>query len=179
LGLIFTVPVIFVFAVWKLFEYSKQEKLENPPVEEAQTAATIVPTENVNAQIFFPKTDLSGVQQFVLQLPNSRSVATAWVAALLAELSRAPAGYPPVFQSPITPRSVFLNDQGTLFVDFPSEALDAQNGGVEVESLSLVSLTKTLISNVEGAKKLKILANGADRETFWGHVYILEPIEIN
>lgn len=66
-------------------------------------------------------------------------------------------------------RSVYLIDPGIAVVDLNSAFADGHRSGVLVEELTITSLIETLVENVPGISRVKILVDGKERETLAGH----------
>jgi hypothetical protein len=64
---------------------------------------------------------------------------------------------------------VYLVDPGVAVIDVNSAFVNGQISGVLPEELTVVSLVHTLSSNIPGITKVKILADGKERETLAGH----------
>jgi spore germination protein GerM len=74
-------------------------------------------------------------------------------------------------------RELFIDDQGTAYVDF-SEALRQTNpGGPWAEMLTLRSIMQTLVANVPEVKRVQILIEGREVETLAGYVDIRRPLD--
>jgi spore germination protein GerM len=74
-------------------------------------------------------------------------------------------------------REIFIDDQGTAYVDF-SEALSLTHpGGPWAEMLTLRSIMQTLVANVSGIKRVQILIEGREVETLAGHMDIRRPLD--
>jgi spore germination protein GerM len=74
-------------------------------------------------------------------------------------------------------REVFIDDQGTAYVDF-SEALSRTHpGGPWAEMLTLRSIMQTLVANVPELKRVQILIEGREVETLAGHMDIRRPLD--
>ena len=74
-------------------------------------------------------------------------------------------------------RDLFIDDQGTAYVDF-SEALSrAHPGGAWAEMLTLRSIMQTLLANVPEIKQVQILIEGREVETLAGHIDIRRPLD--
>lgn len=58
----------------------------------------------------------------------------------------------------------------TAYVNFGKKLRDLHPGGSSSEMMTIYSLTNTLVSNVRGIKKVKILIEGKDIETIKGHI---------
>jgi hypothetical protein len=64
---------------------------------------------------------------------------------------------------------VYLVDPGVAVIDVNSAFVSGQISGVLPEELTVVSLVHTISSNIPGITKVKILADGKERETLAGH----------
>jgi hypothetical protein len=66
-------------------------------------------------------------------------------------------------------KDVFLVGGDTAVVDTTQAFADGHRSGVLVETLTLVSVVKTLTANVPGVSRVKVLVDGKERETLAGH----------
>ena len=66
-------------------------------------------------------------------------------------------------------KDVFLVSGNTAVVDTTPAFADGHPSGVLVETLTVVSLVKTLTANLPGVSRVKILVDGKERETLAGH----------
>jgi hypothetical protein len=147
------------------------------PPPSATTA--LLASETVPVTVYLPRADLASISPFEAQLPDGRSSLPSWISALVGALSVSPGpDTVPLFPPGTRARSAFLAENGTIYLDLPSEALQSSGAGIQLEMLAVEALVKSIVPNVERARRLKILADGTDRETFWGHVYVRLPIEI-
>jgi len=64
---------------------------------------------------------------------------------------------------------VYLVDPGMAVIDVNSDFLDGQTSGILAEELTIASMIQTLSANIPGLMRVKILANGKERETLAGH----------
>lgn len=76
-------------------------------------------------------------------------------------------------------RAVYLNDAGTAFIDFESDAFAAHPGGVGAELLSIYSMVNTLVLNVDRIRSVKFLVGGQESATLAGHVDLQSPFEVD
>jgi spore germination protein GerM len=74
-------------------------------------------------------------------------------------------------------REVFIDDQGTAYVDFSEELSQTHPGGPWAEMLTLRSIMQTLVTNVPGIKGVQILIEGREVETIAGHMDIRRPLD--
>jgi spore germination protein GerM len=100
------------------------------------------------------------------------------VKIVLQELIAGPKGQAlPTVPAEAKVREVFIDDQGTAYVDF-SEALSQANRiGPWAEMLTLRSLVQTLAANIPEVKRVQILIEGREAETLAGHMDIRRPLD--
>ena len=73
-------------------------------------------------------------------------------------------------------REVFIDDQGTAYVDF-TEALSRHHpGGPWSEMLTIRSIIQTLVANIPQITQVQILIEGHEVDTLAGHVDIRRPL---
>ncbi len=75
-------------------------------------------------------------------------------------------------------RDVYLVDPGLAVIDLNQAFADSHQSGVLVEELTVVSLVKTLSANLPGILRVKILINGAERETLAGHADLADDYDV-
>ena len=71
---------------------------------------------------------------------------------------------------------IFLDGQGTAYVDFSKEISTDHPGGVWTESMTVASVVQTLTSNFESVRKVAFLIEGKTAETLTGHIDIQRPL---
>ena len=74
-------------------------------------------------------------------------------------------------------RELFIDNQGTAYVDFNEAFSQTHPGGPWAEMLTLRSIMQTLVANVPGIKRVQILIEGREMETLAGHVDIRRPLD--
>jgi spore germination protein GerM len=74
-------------------------------------------------------------------------------------------------------RELFLDNQGTAFVDFGESVSQTHPGGTWAEMLTLRSIMQTLVANVPEIKRVQILIEGREVETLAGHIDIRRPFD--
>jgi spore germination protein GerM len=77
----------------------------------------------------------------------------------------------------VTIRELFIDDQGTAYVDFSEALSQTHPGGPWAEMLTLRSILQTLLANVTEIKRLQILIEGREVETLTGHLDIRRPLD--
>ncbi|MFB3904372.1 MAG: GerMN domain-containing protein [Acidobacteriota bacterium] len=81
----------------------------------------------------------------------------------------------PLFSDKATLRQIYLLDNGTAIVDLSDEAAKGLTGGITSEMAAILSITRSLRTNIEEIKQVRFLIGGQQTETFAGHVSIQQP----
>ena len=66
-------------------------------------------------------------------------------------------------------RAAFLTPEGTAYIDFSNELLADFTPGIGSECLTIYAVVNTLATNVPSVKRVKILVQGQEVESFSGH----------
>jgi hypothetical protein len=66
-------------------------------------------------------------------------------------------------------RDVYMVDPGLAVIDINAAFANQHRSGILVEELTIASLIQTLAANLPGIAQVKILVNGAERDTLAGH----------
>jgi spore germination protein GerM len=78
--------------------------------------------------------------------------------------------------SEVKVRELFIDEQGTAYIDF-SEALSLQHpNGPWSEMLTVRSIIQTLAANIPEIKRVQILIEGREVDTLAGHIDIRRPL---
>jgi spore germination protein GerM len=72
-------------------------------------------------------------------------------------------------------RELFIDDQGTTYIDFNDALSRTHPGGPWAEMLTIRSIVQTLAANVPEIKRVQILIEGREVDTLAGHVDIRRP----
>ena len=75
-------------------------------------------------------------------------------------------------------RDVYLVDPGLVVIDLNRAFADSHQSGILVEELTVLSLVKTLSANIPGILQVKLLVNGAERETLAGHADLADNYDV-
>ena len=73
-------------------------------------------------------------------------------------------------------RELFIDDQGTAYIDFTEALSQTHPGGPWAEMLTLRSILQTLVANVPELKRVQILIEGREVETLAGYLDIRRPL---
>jgi spore germination protein GerM len=74
-------------------------------------------------------------------------------------------------------RELFIDTQGTAYIDFSEALSQTHPGGPWAEMLTLRSIMQTLVANVPEIKRVQILIEGHEVETLAGHMDIRRPLD--
>jgi spore germination protein GerM len=74
-------------------------------------------------------------------------------------------------------RELFIDNQGTAYIDFSQALSQTHPGGPWAEMLTLRSIMQTLVANVPEITRVQILIDGREVETLAGHVDIRRPLD--
>lgn len=140
-------------------------------------AAASAPPVMLAVEIYFPAND-------GLLHPERREVtvsddAEAQIRAVVAELLAGPRtpGLVRPFPEGVDLAEVHLGADGVAFVDLASPAGDdPPAGGSALEMQSVYSVVDTVALNVAGARRVVLLWNGRQRESFAGHLDTSRPL---
>jgi len=70
---------------------------------------------------------------------------------------------------------VFVLEDGTALVDFSRTIVGEIRGGAAVEYAILLSLTRSLMNNLEEIKQVRFLVGGLEQPTLAGHISLATP----
>ena len=95
---------------------------------------------------------------------------------LLEELIRGPGGaLAPTIPEGARVRQLYIDGEGTAYVDFTRELQANHPGGTAGELLTIYSIVDTLASNLEQVKRVQLLVEGAEITTLAGHIDSRRP----
>jgi hypothetical protein len=127
----------------------------------------------ISVVLSYPRADLVGLDAFRVDVQDHRADSASWVKTVVSALAAAPSSsVVPLFSPEVVPSSVFLDEKQNLYVDFPAAGLASSSAGVELETLTIKALLKSIAATMPEVKAVKFLADGTDRETLFGHVDI-------
>jgi hypothetical protein len=72
---------------------------------------------------------------------------------------------------------LFISEDGVAYVDFNSALSDNHPGGILSEQATVYSIVNSLVYNLDGINRVKILVGGAEKETLAGHCLLLLPLQ--
>ncbi len=85
----------------------------------------------------------------------------------------------PVLDPEMQVLGVYIDDAKTAYIDLSKKTARSYPGGIRMELLSVYSIANTLIVNIDGIDRVKLLLDGNEAETFAGHIDIGYPVNAN
>lgn len=79
----------------------------------------------------------------------------------------------------VTLENIKIDDKQTVYVSFDRNLIKLHPGGSASEMATIYSLTNTLIRNIDGIKKVKLLVDGKEVESIKGHIDTRQPFTMN
>ncbi len=73
-------------------------------------------------------------------------------------------------------RQVFLDEDGTAYVDFSREFAENQAFGASSEMAAVYAVVNTVAVNQKTVKRVSLLIEGGERETLGGHIDLSRPL---
>lgn len=95
------------------------------------------------------------------------------------QLEPPPAGLLSPFPAGTRLRSVYLAEDGNLFVDLSGEVTTGHSGGSLDELLTVYSLVNAVTTNVQQVAAVQILVDGREVDTLAGHIDLRQPLTPN
>jgi len=83
------------------------------------------------------------------------------------------------FPEKVSLGSIKIDDKKTAHVSFDNNLIQLHPGSSASEMITIYSLTNTLIRNVNGIKRVKLLVDGKDVESLKGHIDTRQPFIMN
>lgn len=76
-------------------------------------------------------------------------------------------------------REVYIDANSILYIDLSEEFMINNKGGTTLEYLSVYSIIKSIFSNFQEIRGVKLLINGIEQETVSGHLSIIDIFRPN
>ena len=132
----------------------------------------------VSMKLYFPLKDGSALGLETRDI-RGRTAKPEQVRELVTELIKGPltAGLIPSLPPAARVKAVFIDKNGTAFVDFSREVQTEFPGGAWTETLALYSLTNTLTANFPEITQVQVLVEGEIVDTLAGHIDISRPFQ--
>ena len=167
--------ILFVLSLGALWWLLGRPGISHTPSDTAERGGDLSPGEELSLWFASRQEDALVLERrrvALSQAPFDR------VRASLQELIAGPTGNAlRTVSAEVKIREVFIDDQGTAYVDFSEALSQTHPGGLWAEMLTLRSIMQTLVANVPEIKRMQILIEGREVETLAGHMDIRRPLD--
>jgi len=135
----------------------------------------VTPVQTVRVTIFFPGKDDERLHGEERDIPKPAGP-SAYLKALFAELKRGPTRETLVAALPgkIALRGAYLPADGVAVLDLAMDPPPSLGSSEEVTIVA--ALVDTVLQNVSGTTRVRLLVNGEPAETLGGHVDLTRPL---
>jgi len=135
----------------------------------------VTPVQTVRVTIFFPGKDDEKLHAEERDIPKPAGP-SAYLKALFAELKRGPTREALVAALPgkIALRGAYLPADGVAVLDLAMDPSPSYGSSEEVTIVA--ALVDTVLQNVAGTTRVRLLVNGEPAETLGGHVDLTRPL---
>jgi spore germination protein GerM len=135
----------------------------------------VTPVQTVRITIFFPGKDDEKLHAEERDIPKPAGP-SAYLKALFAELKRGPTREALVAALPgkIALRGAYLPADGVAVLDLAMDPSPSYGSSEEVTIVA--ALVDTVLQNVAGTTRVRLLVNGEPAETLGGHVDLTRPL---
>ncbi len=184
-------PILIILGIGAGIIFSNIEKVNIPPQLKSNmlsritrdkskptplTHKALTPKDRKQYVLTFAVQDGSGLRSETRELPRPRTLRES-VRLVLEELIRGSrTGLVQTLPRASKILEVFLDGQGTVYVDFSKEISTEHPGGVWTESVTVASVVQTLTANFQSIRRVAFLVGGKTQETLAGHIDIRGPI---
>lgn len=148
-----------------------------PAVVSPAAAGTpgVTPVQTVRISVFFPRKEDEKLQAEERDIAKPAG-ASAFLKALFAELKRGPTreGFVAALPPKLELRSAYLLADGVAVLDLGIDPAPSLGSSEEVTIVA--ALVDTVLQNVAGTTRVRLLVNGEPAETLGGHVDLTRPL---
>jgi len=168
LGALLLIAAGLGFYAWRLHKKVAAEEQRLTEQQQQLTAPANGPTANVTLYLASDETAALSRKSVSIPLPTERSEqARVVLRTLLGTYAQAGSRHPIGAGADV--RDVYLLNDGSAVVDTNTAFADAHPSGVLAEELTITSIVATLNANDPKITRVKIIVNGAERDTLAGH----------
>ena len=179
-GLVF-LALISLVGVSYYYDLQKRiQEIVRPGPEPAPSLA-VPPVVSLSApmrkvKLFFPSSRQDNLLEIEERDIRSSDLPSQEAKQIVLELiSGSREGRLPALPSEAGLRELFDTDQGLAVVDLTQETTRRHPGGLTMELASIYSVVNSLTQNVSKIRRVQILIEGAEAETFAGHIDLSLP----
>jgi len=173
LSIIILLSLLFLGGLGGGYFYFSKSTHKQVPEDQVPT---LPQTEDLfNLKIYYPVGNQLEIEERRLQ---RRTTQIAVAEAVVEEFLKGPAG----IKTPEMPKDVrllgiYFDENKILYVDLSDEFRRNFRGDALTEFLLLKGLYESLSSNLGNIEDVKVLIEGAERETLGGHFYLSFPLK--
>jgi spore germination protein GerM len=150
-------------------------RLGRPSFDPADRSGNIAPGEELSIWFASPQEDALVSEK--RRMPPSQTPFDRAMASLQALIAGPKSDALRTVSAEVKVREVFIDNQGTAYIDFSEALRQTHPGGPWAELLTLRSILQTLAANVPEIKRVQILIEGREVETLAGHLDIRRPLD--
>jgi spore germination protein GerM len=176
--LLSALAVVFVVLVVIFFIGGGREKIrhETEPSAPGGRSAEGEAPKTRTITLFFLSEDDDLLHAEKREVPAGRSVAED-VETAVGELLKGSSGaLVSPFPAETKVRQVFLDEDGTAYVDFSREFAENAAFGASSEMAAVYAVVNTVAVNEKTVKQVSLLIEGGERETLGGHIDLSRPL---
>lgn len=152
----------------RILRRNERERAQNLPDTRPISAPVAGPSSHVILYLAYDNPGAVRAQDATVALPADPAQRGREILhALLGEYVKRPSSHELPAGADV--KDVFLVNGNTAVVDLTAALAEGHRSGILVETLTVASLVKTLMANLPGVTRVKILVDGQERETLAGH----------
>lgn len=174
LGLLFCFLVILVIIFFKTSSQEQIKKSSEIPQPKPQAKAP-EPKATKKVTLFFPREDNDLLWPEVREILADASLIREAEQVIAELIKGSKRGFLSALPVETKLWQLFLTRDGTAYVDFSREIMEKHPSGSSAEILTIYAIVDSLTFNFKTIKKVVILIDGEEKETFAGHISLEKP----
>lgn len=150
-----------------------------PATAGTETVGGAPPLAHIRATLFFAAPEGDHFSTVVREVPLAERADDQGAEIVNVALQAPRSPLLPAVPAGTTLRGFYIAEGGDAFVDLSGEGLTAPRGGTTAESLAVYAIVNTVIANLPSVKRVQILIEGKEVDTFAGHLDLRRPLAAN
>lgn len=147
------------------------------PESKAQSLSSSMPRdEKISAALFFSSVNEDFLVSENRLIPKKEALGPQVKEVLKELIAGSSAGHLPVLSAKTRVREVFVDSNGTAYIDFSRDLSADFPGGSWNELAAVYSVVNTLASNFPEIKRVQFMVEGARISTLAGHIDTAAPV---
>jgi hypothetical protein len=175
-SVLLAVTLGMTFYTWRM--RGRVKRAEIPASTQPVAAPASGPTEEVTLYVAYDDAGMLRPTTVRIPLPAGRQERAEELLNALVDLYLDKSS-PHVLGPGSEIRGVYLVDPGLAVIDLNAAFANGHRSGVLVEELTMASLAGSLLANVPGITRIKILVDGKERDSLAGHVDLTNFYDIS